>query len=184
MMTYIGIDPGLDGAVAKQDSFECRVYATPTVRISRGRDYDEPAMRAILEGTLNPTAIIEKQQSMPGQGVRSTFMTGGGYYIWRGLLSGLGIPYEIVTARRWQKLMHGVASGDPKGRSIMACKRLFPTVSLLKSDRCRTPHDGIADALLIAEYGRRIHLGSPGTELRLEAIEPMTGANDGKKGEQ
>ncbi len=33
--------------------------------------------------------------------------------------------------------------------------RLYPSVSFLATDRCSVPHDGMVDALLIAEYGRR-----------------------------
>lgn len=43
--------------------------------------------------------------------------------------------------------------------SIKKAQELFPDVSLLASDRCKRPHDGLADALLIAEYGRRRLVG-------------------------
>lgn len=184
MTTYIGIDPGLDGAVATRDSFGCRVFVTPTVKLSRGRTYDELAMREILVNTFNPFAVIERQQAFPKQGVNSVFTIGDGYGLWRGIVIGLGIPFQVVAPKTWQKAMHGVASGDPKGRSIMACQRMFPHVSLLKSDRCSKPHDGIADALLIAEYGRRIRRDSPGTKVRLETIEPTKGSGDAKTSEQ
>jgi hypothetical protein len=42
-----------------------------------------------------------------------------------------------------------------KNTSIAVCKRLFPDVSLLPSERCRKDHDGMAEALLMAEYARR-----------------------------
>jgi hypothetical protein len=35
------------------------------------------------------------------------------------------------------------------------CRRLFPGVSLRATPRCTTDHDGMAEALLIAEYARR-----------------------------
>ena len=42
-----------------------------------------------------------------------------------------------------------------KNTSIDLCKRLFPDINLLATPRSRKPHDGMAEALLIAEYGRR-----------------------------
>ena len=41
----------------------------------------------------------------------------------------------------------------------LSCKRLFPGVNLKATERCRKDHDGIAEALLIAEYGRRHYNG-------------------------
>lgn len=47
---------------------------------------------------------------------------------------------------------------DTKRTSINASRRLFPHVSLLRNARCKTPHDGLSDALLMAEYARRHNL--------------------------
>lgn len=35
------------------------------------------------------------------------------------------------------------------------CNRLFPGVSLLPTERCRKDNDGMAEALLMAEYAKR-----------------------------
>jgi hypothetical protein len=42
-----------------------------------------------------------------------------------------------------------------KENSIEVCKKLFPQVNLLATPRCKKEHDGIAEALLMAEYTRR-----------------------------
>jgi hypothetical protein len=44
---------------------------------------------------------------------------------------------------------------DTKAMSELACKRLFPDVKFTATDRCTKTHDGMTDATLIAEYGRR-----------------------------
>jgi len=45
-------------------------------------------------------------------------------------------------------------SGDGKGRSIYVASQRVPTLDLTPGSR-RKPHDGLADAALIAEYARR-----------------------------
>tara|TARA_R100001460_G_scaffold84261_1_gene125513 strand:+ start:398 stop:889 length:492 start_codon:yes stop_codon:yes gene_type:complete len=161
-MRIIGIDPGKSGAVVSMCLDTHAVlskHITPMIKVGKSRqEYDIPEMSSIL-GELSEggaKVFIEKQQARPGQGVSSMFTTGMGYGIWLGLCGGLRIPMEVVSPRAWTRdILRGVP-GDGKGRNILAAKRLFPSQDLRKSDRARVPHDGICDALLIAEYGWRL----------------------------
>lgn len=67
-----------------------------------------------------------------------------------------GYPYTIVPARTWQVVMFAGLGKveDTKAASILAAKRLFPDVNL-RPGECRKDQDGLSDALLLAEYGRR-----------------------------
>ena len=97
---------------------------------------------------------------MPKQGVSSTFKTGRGFGQLEGLLSGMGVSYTLVKPREWQGVMFsGLPKCDTKELSFMVCKRLFPGIDLRKNDNCRIDHDGIADSLMIAEFGRRKLIG-------------------------
>jgi hypothetical protein len=79
-----------------------------------------------------------------------------GFTIWEVACRAKGARFVGVTARQWQKLMHaGLTGDDIKQKSIIAAKRLFPGVSLKRTERCRKDDHGKADAVLIAEYGRR-----------------------------
>ena len=40
-----------------------------------------------------------------------------------------------------------------KEMSLVSAQRLYPGADLRASTRCKKPHDGIVDALLIATYG-------------------------------
>jgi|GEM_PF-663418 len=161
--TFIGIDPGLDGGMAvlseKNVNFPATVYKTPIIG---GKEYDIQAMREMLDMVIVTSTriftVIENQISMPGQGLTSTLQTGKGFGIWLGLLAGLGIPYQIVGAKQWQsKLFTGVKTTlDTKAKSEIIAKRLFPGVDFRKSDRSRVANDGLTDAILMAEYGRRL----------------------------
>ena len=44
---------------------------------------------------------------------------------------------------------------NTKKTSLACAKRLWPTDTFVKNERCKTAHDGIVDAMLIAEAARR-----------------------------
>lgn len=158
----IGIDGGLNGGIACAfGGGRFAVWPMPTVRVGKSkRLYDEQYIRQTLSFLDATHAFIEFAQAMirPGrkQNLSSTFKTGDCYGFMRGILVGLGIPHEVVRPKAWQSTMlTGVDKSETKRASIIVAKRLFPDVSLKRTDKCRVDSDGMADALLIAEYGRR-----------------------------
>lgn len=95
---------------------------------------------------------LERVGPMPKQGVTSMFKFGENFGFIQGLLTANRIPFELVTPQKWKKEFQITSD---KNSSIAVCKRLFPDVSLRRTDRCKKDHDGIAEALLMAEYARR-----------------------------
>ena len=120
------------------------------------RDYLIQEIHALLRGPGLSYAIVERQIAMPRQASTSTFATGRGQGIIEGLLTGLSIPYEMVDSAKWKKAM-GIPAGSDKGASRVMAMRLFPHLA----DRLgRVKDDGRAEALLLAEYLRRIRGGT------------------------
>ena len=80
-----------------------------------------------------------------------------GFGILIGLVTALGLPFQIVPPQKWQKsLFVGLPlKQDTKEKSAIIAMRLFPGVDFRKSSRARKPADGLTDAACIAEYGRR-----------------------------
>ena len=144
-MTAIGIDPGKSGSLAYiMDDGSVNVF-----------QFDEGLYNTALRGIadLGPSVCcLEHVGAMPGQGVTSMFTFGQNFGFIQGLLTAHGIPYELVRPQKWKREF-GI-TGD-KNSSIAVCKRLFPDVSLLPTERCRKENDGMAEALLLAEYARR-----------------------------
>ena len=142
-MIYIGIDPGQSGAMAViSDSGSAEAIPfSETGYIN---------YCSIYKG--NCKAIVERVNAMPGQGVTSMFKFGQNYGWIQGVLQAFDIPYELVSPQKWKKEF-GVTSD--KNTSIDVCKRLFPDVNLKRTERCTKDHDGLAEALLLAEFGRR-----------------------------
>jgi hypothetical protein len=157
----VGIDPGIGGGVVLLDSNDgtvLRSIRTPVFTEKNKRHYDLPGMRAalILRNHTLDLVAIEKVHTLPRDGRVGAFNFGVGYGMWLGLLSGLTLPYTEVTPQRWQaRMLAGLPRGPQvKASAVRAAKSLFPKLPLnFKADW------GMADAALIAEYGRRLKQG-------------------------
>ena len=156
-MHIIGIDPGLTGAVAVLP--EGLFFDTPVASVKKGgkKVYLVAEMvRIFISYAVDASSpdvhvYIEDVHAMPGQGVSSTFSFGRGYGLWEGIVAALGIPYTLVSPVRWKRaMMDGM--GKEKGASRVRAGQLFPQ---LADQLNRVKDHGRADALLIAEYGRR-----------------------------
>ena len=161
-MHIIGIDPGLTGAVAVLP--EGLFFDTPVASVKKGgkKVYLVAEMVALFlvyrasEVPDRAHVYIEDVHAMPGQGVSSTFSFGRGYGLWEGIVAALGIPYTLVSPVRWKRaMMDGM--GKEKGASRIRAGQLFPRFI---GQLTRVKDHGRADALLIAEYGRRQQGGS------------------------
>lgn len=163
-MNIAGIDPGQTGAVAIILPKACIFLAdTPTEIVKKGKgsktEYLPANMADILRDNQIDHVFIEKVGAMPGQGVTSMFNFGKGFGLWLGILAALKIPYTLVTPQAWKKaIMQGVSDKDAaRGKAI----QLYPQVS---KELSRKKDIGRADALLIAEYGRRQQKGGDSAE--------------------
>lgn len=136
----LGIDPGKSGGFAVITETDAVVFA-----------FDKMTPRDIVltlkEYIPNITvAYIEQVSAFPGQGVCSVFTFGQNYGWWQGVLTALGIPIERVSPLKWQTYMK-CRTGGNKNVSKARAQEIFPEKKITHA---------IADALLIAEYGRRI----------------------------
>ncbi len=155
-MIVIGIDPGLNGAIATLDTAFLAVKGMPVHHITRNkknkRDIDAVTLAGDLLVAVGPGpahVFIEQVGAMPGQGVSSVFAFGKGYGIVIGIIAALRVPVTFVPPQTWKKAL-GVPAGKDGARA--RASQLFPEAAhhwpLAK-------HDGHAEAALIAEYGYR-----------------------------
>jgi len=145
-MYYLGIDPGVSGAFALLENTEVQLVSP----------FDESVFLdtiAFLSKEQQATkCCIEKVGAMHGQGVTSMFTFGMNYGWLKGVLDLGEIAYQEIPPKTWKKEF---SLNSDKANSIEVCRRLFPGTSLLRTPKCKKPHDGIAEALLMAEYARR-----------------------------
>lgn len=167
-MICLGIDPGLTGGLAL---VEGREGEPPLLRWLAVMPTDERGVDAVELGKILSEAFayrphricLERVSAMPGQGVTSMFSFGQAYGTVIGALGASGARPELVTPRAWRKYL-GLGPADPKlrkaaNRSLAAA--LFPGQPFLASPRCRVPHGGLIDAVLIALYGTSSGNGAP-----------------------
>lgn len=174
-MAYIGIDPGKHGAIVRITS---RGKVTPWVMPLRGDnsiDLDELCSIISKFGKRDRVAL-ELIHSIYGTGKGSMFTMGRGLGNIEAALHCNNVPFTYVRPADWQAriwedgdvVKKKSKSGkrrvnDTKTTSLRAAIRLFPGLDLrygsnetLYKGRERVlAHDGIVDALLIAQYARK-----------------------------
>lgn len=154
--TYCGIDPGNKGAIAfVNDKGDACCIPMPVIKIKTKESIDGFAVKELLLDGKPLVVGLELVNAMPGQGVTSMFNFGKGSGLLEGILIGVSLPFELIRPQAWKKTMLSGTAKD-KGAAIMKAKQLFPEVSLKRTERSRTDSDGMAEALLIAEYTRRL----------------------------
>lgn len=153
-MIYVGIDPGAKGAWAV-------IAESETGTVVNVYHWDDvffvSDMQALSRMGGNIMAAVEKVGARPGQGVISMFNFGQSYGFIQGVLRACGIGYQLVPPGTWKREF-GLLNAGKQG-SVDVCKKLFPGVSLMPSERCRKESDGMGDALLLCTYAQR-HFGN------------------------
>ncbi len=140
-MVYMGVDPGMSGAVALVSRHAVKAF--PFKKLTE-RDIWET-----FHGAGADFALLEQVHSMPKQGVASSFKFGRSYGFLRCCLVASGVPFEEITPVKWQTLMRCRTRGD-KNITKARAQQLFPAIKVTHA---------IADALLLAELCKRIKTG-------------------------
>lgn len=158
MPVCLGVDPGLNGGLAKvavgMTTTATFVRPTclgvadiPTTGDKAKRRVNVAALLAWIR--LNPPdhAYIERAQSMPDQGSSSGFIYGRAVGALEACIQGLLIPLTIIEPTAWKKAhsLVGRDKEDSRQRAIM----LFPNAAGFE----RKMDHGRAEAALIAWYG-------------------------------
>jgi hypothetical protein len=160
----VGIDPGVSGAIVTLNRYGTVCVSRqpmPTLKNGLGREVlDLQAISKIFAEikACNAFVAIEQLQPMPMDkgGTLANYARGRSLGVLEALCVAHGLPYQLIRPQTWQKqMLAGVEGTDTKARSIIAAQRLFPDVNLKRTERSKKLDDGIADALLIAEYARR-----------------------------
>lgn len=144
-MYYIGLDPGKAGGFA---------ILRDRVLQSCG-DFSKIQIVTLFSAVSHmpekAICCIEKVHAMPKQGSVSMFTFGENYGWLKGVLDAFHIPYQEIPPQTWKKEF---GLNSDKIKSIEVARQLFPDAELTPPN-CRKPHDGIAEALLMAEYAKR-----------------------------
>lgn len=151
---YGGIDVGFEGGLAalEPETGDMSVEVMPTLHFPKTkRVLDFDGILRWVRSREWELILIEKATAMPKQGVVSTGRFLEGFGILQMACHACEVPYEIVHSKTWK---NSVLTGTAKDKvaAVQHCQRRWPGIDLRKSDRARKAHDGLADALCIAEY--------------------------------
>lgn len=169
-MMYIGVDPGNDGGLSfidtKGNALEWQ--RMPEVK-EISRFFSNASRVASGSGQYIVCVFEEHKGGKAGVSSAAAHKSAGRYL---GMIQMICSVHEIklvcVTPQEWKahfKLINRIPKGlakpsdkekrqAAKEASIALCKRYFPGVNLLATPRCSNEHDGIAESLLLASYGR------------------------------
>lgn len=155
MRTYIGIDPGVNGGVAVITGARVVLFAKRMP--ATGRDLLDALERYGVRSPYTSTAILERVGPSPVMSRASAFVFGRMVEQARMALLGNRISFDEVTAQKWQAAI-GARTGGVIGRrrpdknvTKRKAQALFPGIAVTHA---------IADALLLAEYCRRVNGGT------------------------
>lgn len=161
---WLGIDPGVAGAVAVLDHHG-RIARVSRAPYEHGA-YDRQAMALLIASALELAraagadlyCYIEATAAFAGEGrsigAKSAITIGRGGGLWEMALVAAMVPHEVVSPQRWQKEV-GITKGmaaDPKERAHQMAQRLWPHQDWGKSKKAA---EGLKDAALIGEAARR-----------------------------
>ena len=139
---YLGIDPGTSSGSMALIDFQGQHVSTIKLKETHHDIWEW--LDEYREGI--GYAVLEKVHAMPRQGVVSSFKFGESFGFCQGMLTAAGVRFEFATPQKWQKAMQCRTGGD-KNISKARAQALFPGIKITHA---------IADALLIADYARRI----------------------------
>jgi crossover junction endodeoxyribonuclease RuvC len=151
-LMVLGVDPGLNGALALRFENDIEIFDIPTHQITVNRkkkqQIDLYAFANWIDIHRNTIkyAIIENPHSMPGQGVSSSFNFGFTCGVAQAMIASALIPIHLVRPVTWKKQLG--LSKDKDACRLRASER-FPKYSELWQ---LVKHDGRAEATLLTLY--------------------------------
>lgn len=152
MRSFLGIDPGVSGGIVVITEGESPYYPA-TMGTYKMPDTLKDLLGQLRHCESVEFALLEKVNPMPGEGVKSvaTFARNVGHL--EMALTASGISWDYVMPNKWQAEF-GLLRKDKtetrtkkKNRHKAVAQRLWPSINWTHA---------IADAALIAEYGRRL----------------------------
>jgi crossover junction endodeoxyribonuclease RuvC len=170
MSLYLGVDPGLSGAYAvmtdAEDVLECEML--PVIELVSGKEQvDIHRLEFMLSAHTFQMAALEQVGVRPGEGPVGAFTFGRTVGRIETILALSNIRCVTPTPQTWKRMVL-TASGvvlqsdkeSQKAAAIKFIKTRYPAVDLRKNPKCRTDHDGKAEAVCLALYALRYHQAS------------------------
>lgn len=163
---FAGIDPGFTGALAvlSEDGLIARIHDMPVINTGFNR-IDLTTLYDVLKHLpVNTHVALENPTTRPGEGAERCFRFGRGIGNIEAMLHVSGLRYVLIPPQTWTAYLGVVGkSHDHDCRQRLAYfQGLYPQHESKVIGSRGGVLDGPLDALLIAEYLRRITLSPVG----------------------
>lgn len=156
---FAGIDGGMNGGITVLDNNQHIVFCDniPLSETSKGKSYNISEIHDIFDSLSKNCdeihVVFEKAHSMPTNGVKAAFTTGQLYGEMLTILTLMKLPFEISSARNWQKtILAGQTVTNVKHAVIEYCRNKYPDFDFTNNGRSKKINDGKTDSCGIAIY--------------------------------
>ena len=156
MTRYLGVDPGLSGALAVVETINgvpmlVDAVDMPSTGTGTKARVDIIAAAQWIAKHAPSTAYVERAQAFPGQGASSGFSYGRAVGAIEAVVALCSIPMILVEASLWKRRLH--LPGKDKEAARQKALQLFPTQHALLS-RKKDHGRGEAALLVVASLER------------------------------
>ena len=153
-MKVVGIDPGLNGAIAiLEDKKVLSIIDMPVMADGKKnkRQLNNAQLAEILRNNTSDddeiSVVVEQVNAMPGQGVTSMFNFGQTFGAIKGVCAALKLPIFFVRPSKWKKYFELINSSKDSSRTKAI--EMYPYLS----DQLTKKKDvNKSDAILIARF--------------------------------
>ena len=143
-MIIIGIDPGLNGAIAVlKNNKVLDIFDVPVMPEGKKnkRQLNSAQLAQLLKDIIyekdDVMVVVENVSAMPGQGVTSMFNFGQTFGAIKGICAAMSLPIFFVRPAKWKK--HFDLINSSKDASRTKAIEMYPLISdkLSKKKRCK-----------------------------------------------
>ena len=153
-MIIIGIDPGLNGAIAVlKNNKVLDIFDIPVMPEGKKnkRQLNSAQLAKLLKDIIyekdDVMVVVENVSAMPGQGVTSMFNFGQTFGAIKGICAAMSLPIFFVRPAKWKK--HFDLINSSKDASRTKAIEMYPLIS----DKLSKKKDvNKSDAILIARF--------------------------------
>ena len=153
-MKIIGIDPGLNGAIALlEDNKVKEIFDVPVMPEGKKnkRQLNSAQLVKMLKDIISENeeiiVVVENVSAMPGQGVTSMFNFGQTFGAIKGVCAALELPIFFVRPSKWKK--HFELINSSKDSSRTKAIEMYPALS---NNLSKKKDVNKSDAILIARF--------------------------------
>lgn len=156
----LGVDPGLDGALALYDATLQKVVTVvdmPTYEVKVGKSKRQRVdIHELIQTVETLTmfgatmALVEEVGGRPKQSAGTTFVFGTVYGIILGVLASAGVSYRTTIPTVWKRKLR--CPIEPPGIVALACQLMPDVKPYTRGPRGGLLHDR-AEAAMIAYFG-------------------------------